>query len=306
MAARRRSRWWHIIAGLIGVVCAAVGAFSWWVEPAWAAGALLHRSHTPLYRARPSTCEDVTLDGDGVRLRGWRCASPARQRGTIVYLHGIGDNRSGAAGVVDRFGPRGFAVIAYDGRAHGASDGDRCTYGIRETEDLRRVIATTEVGPVVLIGASLGAAVAIQTAAREPRVSGVVAAEVFADLRSVATERGRRMGLPPWTIWRALLLAEQRAGFPLDGASPVAAARAVTVPVLLLHGADDAETGPHHSSRVYDALKGDRTLAIIPHAGHNQTFEAPGVWDRVQAWIDERSPDVAEPFGVRPARHSEF
>jgi pimeloyl-ACP methyl ester carboxylesterase len=223
-----------------------------------------------------------------VRLRGWRCASSGPRRGTIVYLHGIGDNRSGAAGVADRFGPRGFEVVAYDSRAHGESEGDRCTYGVREAEDLRRVVATLPEGPVVLIGGSLGGAVALKTAAREPRITAVVAAEVFTDLKSVATDRGRRMGLPPWTIRRAFPIAQQRAGFPLDEASPVLAARQVTVPVLLLHGADDVDTPPQHTSRVYAELKGDRELVIVPHAGHNQTFEAPGVWDRVQAWIDNK------------------
>ncbi len=92
-----------------------------------------------------------------------------------MYLHGIGDNRSGAAGVVERFGPQGFEVVAYDSRAHGQSDGTMCTYGIRERQDLRRVIATIPAGPVILVGSSLGAAVAIQTASVEPRVSGVVA-----------------------------------------------------------------------------------------------------------------------------------
>lgn len=78
-------------------------------------------------------------------------------------------------------------------------------------------------------------------------------------------------------------IAEHRAGFRVDDASPVAAARQVTVPVLLLQGAEDRETAPHHSQRVYDALNGARSLVIVPGAGHNQTLAAPGVWDRVEA-----------------------
>ncbi len=271
----------------LAVLGSAATALSLWVAPAIAAGALLHRSQTPVYRARPDTCADASFAGDGVELQGWRCAPTAPRRGTIVYLHGIGDNRSGAAGVVERFGPQGFEVVAYDSRAHGQSDGTLCTYGIRERQDLRRVVATIPAGPVILVGSSLGAAVAIQTASVEPRVSGVVAAEVFADLRSIATERGRRMWLPPWTIVRALPIAERRAGFRVDDASPVASARLVNVPVLLLHGADDRETSPRHSRLVHDALAGPRTLVIVPRAGHNQTLAAPGVWDRVEAWIGD-------------------
>ena len=72
-------------------------------------------------------------------------------------------------------------MIAYDSRAHGDSQGDACTYGFFEKEDLHRVIDTLGPGPVVLIGTSLGAAVALQEAADDRRVSAVVAAETFSD-----------------------------------------------------------------------------------------------------------------------------
>jgi hypothetical protein len=41
----------------------------------------------------------------------------------------------------------------------------------------------------VLLGTSLGAAVALQEAADDGRVVGIVAAEVFSDLRTVARAR---------------------------------------------------------------------------------------------------------------------
>ena len=270
---------------LVVAMVAGALAISVWVAPGVAAGALLHRSRTPLYRDKPSSCVDETFAGDGVRLAGWRCVASAPRRGAIVYLHGIGDNKSGAAGVVERFGPLGFDVVAYDSRAHGKSQGEYCTYGVRERHDLQRVIATLAPGRVVLIGSSLGAGVAIQTAALDSRVSAVVAAEVFADLRSVATERGRRLWLPPWTITRAFPIAEQRIGFHIDEASTLAAAWRVTAPVLLLHGSDDEDTGPIHSQRVHDALAGPRELRFVPGARHNGTLSAPGVWDVIERWI---------------------
>lgn len=274
---------------LLIALVAGVLALSLWVAPDVAAGGLLARSRRALYRARPSTCVEATFEGAGVRLAGWRCAATAARRGTLVYLHGIADNRSGAAGVVERFGPLGYDVVAYDSRAHGASEGAWCTYGIREREDLRRVIATLPARPVVLIGGSLGAAVALQTAAIEPRVTAVVAAEVFSTLREVAIERGRRLWLPPWTIARALAIAERRGGFRVDEADTVGAARRIRVPVLLLHGAADTATRPVHSQRVYDALTGDRQLRLVPGVGHSQTLPAPGVWDAVQRWIEGRT-----------------
>ena len=67
-------------------------------------------------------------------------------------------------------------------------------YGYFEKVDLRRVIDTLNPGPVVLFGTSLGAAVALQEAAGDPRVTAVVAVEVFSDLRTIAVERA------PWFL----------------------------------------------------------------------------------------------------------
>jgi pimeloyl-ACP methyl ester carboxylesterase len=97
--------------------------------PNAAAGALLHPERRTVNVARPEQCEDAVFLSDDVRLQGWSCRAIGAQRGTIVYLHGVGDNRASAVGVIDRFVHRGFNVVVYDSRAHGESTGDICTYG---------------------------------------------------------------------------------------------------------------------------------------------------------------------------------
>ena len=84
-----------------------------------------------------------------------------------------------------------------------------------EKQDLRRVVDTLPPGPVVLIGTSVGAAVALQEAADDRRVSAVVAAETFSDLRTVATVRAPAI-LTKGTIDRAFALAERQASFRVD------------------------------------------------------------------------------------------
>jgi len=119
--------------------------------PAIGAGGLLHPMRRRTIAARPPACDDAAFQGVGITLRGWRCRTPAARRGTIVYLHGIADNRSSAIAVIDRFGRRGFDVVAYDSRAHGESQGGVCTFGFLEKQDLHRVVDTLEPGPVVLL-----------------------------------------------------------------------------------------------------------------------------------------------------------
>jgi pimeloyl-ACP methyl ester carboxylesterase len=272
---------------LLWVAVLAVAAFavaSEWILPEVGAGALLYPARRPMTAPRPGGCEDVEWGNPAVRIRGWRCAAPAAFRGTIVYLHGIADNRASGIGVIQRFRPRGFDVIAYDGRAHGNSGGDTCSYGVLEKADLKRLLDGIRPGPVVLLGTSLGAAVALLEAGEDRRVSAVVAAETFSDLRTVATERAP-FGFSRWSIRRAFQVAEERAQFAVDAASPLAAAPSIVCPVLVIHGEADRDTPPSHSQRVFDALRTEKRLIMVPGAGHNGSL-TPAVWRQIEQWID--------------------
>jgi uncharacterized protein len=217
-------------------------------------------------------------------LRGWLCHAVGARRGAVVYLHGVADNRTSAAGVIPLLRPNGFDVVAYDSRAHGESEGEACTYGWYEKQDLRRVIDTMAPGPIVLFGASLGAAVALQEAAIDPRVSAVVAAESFSDLRRIATERAPFV-FTGQILRRAFSLAEEQGRFPIDGVRPEDAACHLTIPVLLVHGDADSDTPPEHSRRVFAALKGPKRLIVVPGARHNGSLR-PEVWDQIAPWIN--------------------
>jgi pimeloyl-ACP methyl ester carboxylesterase len=176
-------------------------------------------------------------------------------------------------------------VVAYDSRAHGESAGDVCTYGVLERRDLYRVLDTVRAGPVVLVGTSLGAAVAVQEAALDARVTAVVAAETFSDLRTVATERAPFF-FTRAAIARAFQLAEQQGHFDVDDASAVVAAAKVKIPVLLIHGAADSDTPPDHSRRVLAALAGPKRLIVVPGAHHNESLRGE-VWDEIERWLEE-------------------
>lgn len=157
-------------------------------------------------------------------------------------------------------------------------------YGFFERQALHRVIDTLTHGPIVVIGTSLGAAVALQEAADDARVRVVVAAETFSDLRTVARERAPFF-LTNGVIAEAFALAKRDGHFRVDDVSPAAAAARIDVPVLLLHGAIDRETLPAHSERVYAALRGPKQLILVPGAHHNQSLAA-GVWPDIERWID--------------------
>jgi uncharacterized protein len=247
------------------------------------AGALLYPTRTNATRPAPAGCREQTFSGVDVMLSGWQCSGKPPRRGTIVYLHGVADNRGSAEGVIARFVPRGYDVIAYDSRAHGASTGEHCTYGFYEKQDVHRVLDQTGVLDAVLIGHSLGAAVALQAAVAEPRISAVVAASTFSDLRTIAKERAPSVFFP-WALTAAFARAERDGHFIVDDVSPLFAAGQISVPVLVIHGDQDRDTRPAHAQQIFDALPAAKRLLIVDGAGHNDVLRAT-VWTEIETWI---------------------
>lgn len=274
----------RVVGGVLAVIPLLVIALAFTVVPSIAASGLLHPARVALYRGTPHGCVEREFAGDGLMLRGWSCTARGQRRGTVVYLHGVADNRFSAVGVIDWLTQRGFDVVAYDSRAHGQSEGTVCTYGFYEKRDLKHVIDSLPSGPLVLIGSSLGGAVAIQGAVGDDRVRGVIAAEAFSDLRTIASERAPRI-LPRPVIARAFRVAEEQGHFEVAGVSPATAAASLRIPVLLIHGADDVDTRPEHSRRILSALRGPKRLLLVPGVGHNQSFNSPDVWAEIERWL---------------------
>jgi pimeloyl-ACP methyl ester carboxylesterase len=200
-----------------------------------------------------------------------------------VVLHGHGDTRAGALGHTRFFLQHGYNVLAPDNRGHGASDG-MVTFGVYEAEDLRRWAAwlseQTGAGCVFALGESMGAAVVIQAAAERSRLCAAVAESSFSSFRRVARLRvaqqfgaGEGLGaafVP--VVETACLYTRLRYGVDLTHASPDQAAPRLTIPVLLIHGAADANIPPEHSRRIQTASGGKLELWEVPSGGHTDAL----------------------------------
>ena len=252
------------------------------MPPSWAANALLHPQRHPV-KTPDRPVDAVQFEGAGVKLQGWWFHAP-NKRGTVVVLHGVADNRGSSVGVADHFLARGFDVIAYDSRAHGESEGEACTYGFYEKEDLRRVLDRVAARPIVVMGFSLGAAVALQAAAVDRRIAAVMAVSPFSDLRTVGSERAPFFA-SKGNISDAFKMAEHEGKFRADDVSPMAAAAHITAPTLTIHGERDDQTPPAHAQRIFAALRGPKRLILVPNGDHNRVLDA-GVWREIDSWLD--------------------
>jgi pimeloyl-ACP methyl ester carboxylesterase len=134
----------------------------------------------------------VLTTHDGLSLSAWLVAQPKRARGTVLYLHGVGDCKTAGIMLTKLLFEQGYNVYLYDSRRHGESQGSYCTYGYYEKFDVSTAInylndrLGKKFGPVAVFGTSMGAAVAIQAAAIDTRIKGVIAEASFTDLRTIS------------------------------------------------------------------------------------------------------------------------
>jgi alpha-beta hydrolase superfamily lysophospholipase len=270
-----------MVLGMIAGAC---------MPASWGADALLHPKRRPAMQKPTASFEVVEFEGDGVRLAG-RWFHTRDKRGTVVFLHGMSDNRASGGEITDHFVGRGLEVIAYDSRAHGESEGEACTYGYYEKRDLERVLDRVEARPIVVMGFSMGAAVALQAAAVDRRIDAVVAVSPFSDLRTIVEERAPFFATRR-DVAKAVELAEHEANFRADDVSPLAAAAHITVPALIIHGARDRKTQPDHSQRIFEALRAPKELILVPNRGHRRPL-TEDVWREIDAWLDAGLPAAA-------------
>ncbi len=299
----------NLKVALISIVILAIAAsILWSLSLTIAANSLLHPMRVPIDIPRPDGYKDVTFKvKDGVKnkiqiLKGWECQaknqfnngldSPEpKPKGTIIYLHGVADNRLAGIGALERFTARGFNVIAYDSRAHGESDGENCTYGYFEKEDLRVVISSVRDYPIILMGNSMGAAVALQAlelqaAENDSRVLGIMAAESFSDLRTVVRDRAPEI-LSDDFLRKGFKVAEAKSGFITDEVSPVKAAKGIRASVLLIHGAEDRDTRPEHSQQIFEALNSPKQIILVEGKGHNESLDGEKIWIAIEEWVED-------------------
>jgi len=153
------------------------------------------------------------------------------------------------------------------------------TYGWKERYDAvaitGQLYSTENVRRLYAFGVSMGGALALQSAAVEPRLHAVVAEDPFASLREVSYDyAGLRFSpLLGKTLFRpasveGLSAMAKAGGFNPDEDSPEQAVAEHPFPVLLICGTRDTTIPCRHAERIYNAAIGPRELWIVKGALH--------------------------------------
>ena len=254
---------------------------------------------------------------DGLRLPGWFVpASGGRPGPGVAIVHGWESARDRLLPMIQFLHAAGFHCLAIDVRGHGANAKETLpiTAGEFGTDALaawRALVARPQVTTGAVLGHSMGAIGALLAAADEPRIAAVVATSAPADPWRLTRQTFRLARLPfPDVIayplaWLTSRVYVRPRGHGVMGTSATEALRRIRVPVLLVHGSDDAVIPVAHFRRLSGLQTGTGEAAeTLEIAGgqHSWLYEFP-IYRRTVAAFLARS--LGGPDPVVAARCAE-
>ena len=209
---------------------------------------------------------------DGVEIDAWVInakATPAS--GTVVLLHGEEQCKANYLGMGKNLAKMGYDVVLIDLRSHGKSTGKYVTLGAKEKLDVKAIVNTLAgekkiaAGPLYVFGATFGAATALQYAAIEPKVAGVVVIAPWKDAASVARRKLFLAGLSmkPEEFQDVMDKAGKLADFDPAATSAFNDAAKLKCPVYIIHGLLDLAVPLDDSKAILSQIPGPKKLKVI-------------------------------------------
>jgi len=220
----------------------------------------------------PSSTQTVNFPSrDGIKLSGWfvPCLNAVK---AVVLLHGNGGTRRQMMARVRLFHDAGYAVLLYDARGHGLSEGDKISAGWFETADLLGALdflRTKNLNQFGCLGASQGGATILLAAGKlPPEVRWVIVESTYPTIRDALDRRFRKdLHLPGWLAGGLFMpFAELRLGIAIDDIAPIKHIPSLRCPVFVLGGTDDQHTLKKSTRALFDAAKEPKELWLVPGA----------------------------------------
>jgi dipeptidyl aminopeptidase/acylaminoacyl peptidase len=245
--------------------------------------------------------EVFTLEGvDGVPLKGRYFRMNDTANCAIIFAHGWSSTWAGMLKYVPPFEECGCDLVLYDHRSHGESGKAHPTAGIKEKEDLWRVTEWTQAKlslssqQIGWMGASWGAATALQAGASEKDVAFIVADAPYQDWYSAIFERALRdygSGIHAFSFG-VMSIVNWRAEVDYTQASPINLADQITEPVLLIHSRGDLQTNSQQSVNISKRLKAQTSIFHHLDWGNDHTKDVianrEGYTQLVQDFLKEK------------------
>lgn len=238
--------------------------------------------HVPLESTDPkATVHAWFLKPQAQRFKAPKTKEPPSAWPTVVHFHGNAENMTSHILFVSWLVELGYEVVTFDYRGYGKSPGS--TTRSSTVEDgaavLRFLVDTHQHKNLVVIGQSLGGAVAVASLSRLPKASparqaikGVVLESTFASYRQMARSKLAELG-PLALLQKPLSYLVSDEDSAIDSIHDLG-----DVPLLQIHGDKDPVVPWAQGRLLFDAAQDSalnetrRQWITVPGGGHTPAF----------------------------------
>ncbi|HMA22729.1 MAG TPA: alpha/beta fold hydrolase, partial [Gemmatimonadaceae bacterium] len=196
--------------------------------------------------------------------------------GSVLLLHGVGENRSSMLGRARFLHDEGFTVLAPDFQAHGESPGDHVTFGARESLDAAAAMtylhAVAPAEPVGVIGVSMGGAASL-LGPGPLSANAFVLESVYPTIRQAVSDRlatwfGPFSGVGRWFTPAVINIVGNEIGVAESELQPISRIGSIHAPLLLIAGTEDPYTPLAEAESLYARAPSPKSFWAVNGAGH--------------------------------------
>lgn len=253
--------------------------------------------------AAPRVCENGVPDGlpwrevkiptvRGKTLFGWFI--PAGEGApALAILHGWGGNAEMMLPFAKPLHAAGYALLFFDARSHGRSDGDSFASLPRFAEDLEQAVdwlqaqAEVDAHRIGVVGHSVGAGAALLLASRRKDLAAVVSLAAFAHPAGIMRRWLTLKRIPYWPLGAYILYYIQHViGYRFDDIAPCHTIRLANCPVLLAHGTEDEMVPVSEVQEIYANRWDEQVHLLLMPGSHDEYGEAERHIGTVVGFLD--------------------
>jgi hypothetical protein len=241
-------------------------------------------------------------------LEAWHV--PAQQpRGLVAMFHGYADSKARLFPAAREFLRMGWSVLLVDFNGSGGSEGSATSVGFHEAVDVAAALSYARRleprRPVVLYGASMGAAAILGAAARHSIEPEALILECpFDNLLATVSHRFEHRHLAAAPLAHLLLFwGGVQHGFNPFRHNPAAYAKSVTVPALLMAADGDPYVTLNETHAIFANLAGPKRLRTCSASRHVVCLSADAERWRlaVREFLQAAVPAAPVPIGRGPS-----
>jgi pimeloyl-ACP methyl ester carboxylesterase len=202
------------------------------------------------------------------KMHGFWFPSTSPNSPVILYLHGNGGNVTSNLNHAKRFHSLGFAVLVMDYRGYGKSGGDFPTEQqvYQDTQIMwDYLVQGRGINPkdIIIYGHSLGGAIAIDLASKNPHMAGLIIQGSFTSMVDMVDFLGI------YDLFPNDLILNQK----FDSLSKL---KSLQVPLLFIHGEEDDIVPASMSNTLFDVAIAPKSLWLVEGANHNDVAKVSG------------------------------